>query len=90
MWKTLMTFVKNPSAKGAKALNTAGNPRLVSALAYAKRGWAVLPARPGEKRSANKHGFKDATTDKAAIVRAWTSNPAANVGSRLVPCRGSW
>jgi predicted P-loop ATPase len=59
--------------------NTAGNPRLVAALGYAKRGWAVLPAQPRGKAPATKHGFKDATTEKATIVRAWTSNAAANV-----------
>src|SRR6187399_1928561 len=60
--------------------NTAENPRLLAALGYAKRGWAVLPCRPRGKSPANKHGFKDATTDKAAIVGAWAANPSANVG----------
>ena len=59
---------------------TAGNPRLLAALAYSRRGWSVLPCRPCDKRPATKHGFKDATTDKGRIVQAWTLNPEANVG----------
>lgn len=59
--------------------NTAANPRLVAALGYAKRGWSVLPCRPRDKRPATKHGFKDATTDKGALVRTWRGSPGANV-----------
>jgi predicted P-loop ATPase len=53
---------------------------LLAALGYAKRGWSVLPCRPRDKRPATKHGFKDATTEKETIVRAWAGNPDANVG----------
>lgn len=60
--------------------NTAGNALLLAALSYAKRGWAVLPCRPRDKRPATQHGFKDATTDTATLVRAWTENPCANIG----------
>lgn len=58
---------------------SAENPRLLAALGYAKRGWAVFPAWEGKKVPATGHGFKDATTDKATIVRWWTRHPAANV-----------
>lgn len=50
-------------------------------LAYAARGWHVLPLRPGTKVPATKHGFKDAATDAKAI-RRWS--PDANVGIATV------
>ena len=49
--------------------DTAANPRLLAALGYARRGLAVFPCRPLDKRPATKHGFKDATTDKGVYVR---------------------
>jgi predicted P-loop ATPase len=53
---------------------------LLGALVCAKLGWPVLMLRPRDKRPATKHGFKDATTDRGAVVRSWTLNPDANVG----------
>lgn len=52
---------------------------LLAALAYARRGWAVFPCRPREKRPATRNGFKDGTTDKGRIVAGWTRCPEANV-----------
>ena len=60
--------------------NTAANPRLVVALGYAKRGWAVLACQPRGKAPATKHGFKDATTQNSRIVPMWAANGSANVG----------
>ncbi|HVW29485.1 MAG TPA: VapE domain-containing protein [Polyangiaceae bacterium] len=57
----------------------APNARLLSASAYAKRGWAVFPCRPRTKEPATTHGFKDATADKALITRWWKKAPFANV-----------
>src|SRR5688572_14555156 len=68
------------SSGGSRRVDTAANPRLLAALSYAKRGWSVLPCQPRDKRPATRHGYKDATTDKATIVRAWASNSEANVG----------
>jgi predicted P-loop ATPase len=62
-----------------KLPNTAGNPALVAALGYAKRGWPVFPCRPRAKEPANRHGFKEATTEKGSIVAAWTARGTANV-----------
>jgi Virulence-associated protein E/Bifunctional DNA primase/polymerase, N-terminal len=64
----------------ASGENTAANPLLLAALTYAKRGWQVLPCTPRDKRPATRHGFKDATTDKATLVRAWAAKPEANIG----------
>ena len=60
--------------------NTAANPRLVAALGYAKRGWAVLACQSRGKAPATKHGFKDATTQNSRIVPMWAANAGANVG----------
>jgi len=71
---------KVPQSDETRASKTASNRLLLGALVCVRRGWPVLPLRPRDKRPATRHGFKDATTARAAIVKAWTENPAANVG----------
>ncbi|PFG75310.1 bifunctional DNA primase/polymerase [Tepidiforma thermophila] len=56
------------------------SPLLEAALAYARRGWAVLPLRPRGKEPLTEHGVKDATTDPATIEAWWRRWPRANVG----------
>jgi predicted P-loop ATPase len=74
-------MTKRPQSRTEIAPNgTAGNRALVAALGYAKRGWQVLPCRAGDKRPATRHGFKDATADKAALIRFWGATPDANIG----------
>jgi putative DNA primase/helicase len=51
-----------------------------AALYYARRGWPVLPLKPGEKVPLTEHGYKDATTDEPTIRTWWTRHPNANVG----------
>lgn len=59
----------------------AGNDLLAAALAYAARGFAVLPLTPGTKFPlAGGHGALDATTDAAQIRAWWAATPAANIG----------
>ena len=53
---------------------------LEAALAYAARGWRVLPLRPRTKIPATAHGLHDATTDEEQIRRWWDEDPARNVG----------
>ena len=36
---------------------------LRQALAFAGRGWPVLPCQPGQKTPATRHGVRDASTD---------------------------
>ena len=42
-----------------------------TALAYARRGLPVLPVRPRGKAPLCDHGGRDATIDRATVVRWW-------------------
>ncbi len=53
---------------------------LSEALAYADRGWAVMPCRPRDKTPAVAHGCKDATTHRPTIIGWWSSCPDFNIG----------
>lgn len=50
------------------------------ALYYAGLGLAVFPLRPGSKKPATDHGFKEATTNLETISRWWDKWPDANIG----------
>lgn len=60
------------------------NDLLEAALAYARRGWAIIPCR-SDKTPYTENGIIDATTDQAIITDWWTrfprANPALDVGS---------
>lgn len=61
---------------------------LESALAYAARGWYVLPVEPGGKvpvTSLVPHGHLDATLDEATIRAWWAEHPSAGVAVSLEP-----
>jgi hypothetical protein len=53
---------------------------LSAAVAYAERGWAVFPLKPGQKVPAVQHGVKEATTDRAQVEAWWSKMPEANIG----------
>ncbi|MDB5294393.1 MAG: Bifunctional primase/polymerase [Phycisphaerales bacterium] len=53
---------------------------LSHALAYAARGWRVLPLRPRTKHTFAGIGSHDATTDPAKLAEWWARWPDANVG----------
>ena len=61
------------------------DPMLEAALAYASRGWPVLPCEPRGKRPLGRfvaHGLTEATTDPATIEEWWRAEPEANIGLR--------
>jgi|GEM_PF-589756 len=69
---------------GSSTVNK-GNSLLAAALAYAGRGWAVHPLRPGDKRPLLKDWPHQATGDAATIRRWWARWPSANVGLACGP-----
>jgi Bifunctional DNA primase/polymerase, N-terminal len=56
---------------------TAGTLR--QALAFADRGWPVLPCLPGQKIPATAHGHHDATTGERQITVWFASHPDWNL-----------
>ncbi len=67
--------------------------RLDAALAYAARGWAVLPLRgklPRIRKAAGGRGVHDATTEPDQIKAWWTKWPDANIGVACGEISGFW
>ena len=52
---------------------------LRQALAFAARGWPVLPCQPGQKTPATRHGVRDATTDPGQITAWFGRHPDWNL-----------
>jgi hypothetical protein len=65
--------------------NTTHSPLGNAAIAYATRGFAVLPCVPHGKIPATPHGCRDATKDIAQIVGWWRENRHYNVAVATGP-----
>jgi hypothetical protein len=52
---------------------------LRQALAFADRGWPVLPCQPDQKTPATRHGVRDATTDPGQITTWFGRHPDWNL-----------
>jgi hypothetical protein len=61
-----------------------------AAFAYATRGWAVFPLKPGQKVPAVAHGVKEATTDLGQVEAWWRRMPDANIGMACGDKSGLW
>lgn len=58
---------------------------LNAALAYARRGWPVLPLMPRNKQPLGRlvpNGLLNATTDESEVLTWWLQEPKANIGLR--------
>jgi hypothetical protein len=76
--------VEKPDDDLAQAFADLGPPppraaNLAAALACAALGWHVFPCGP-DKQPLTRHGFKDASTDPAAVRILWAKCPQASVG----------
>jgi hypothetical protein len=60
--------------------NGTASPLLSAALAYARRGFRVLPLKPRGKEPLLKKWPENATTDEETIKRWWLQWPDANIG----------
>ncbi len=56
---------------------------------YAARGWASYPLAPRSKKPIRgSHGFHDATTDRSALIDAFSDPPDLNIGIRTGAASG--
>ena len=56
-----------------------------AALELVGQGWYVHPSRPGRKKPATPHAWKDATTNPAVITEWWSGYPDLNVAVATGP-----
>jgi hypothetical protein len=66
------------------------NDLMDAALNYAARGFPVFPCDPATKRPYTGNGFKDATTDAAAVRSWWTAHPDAMIAFPTGQAIGAW
>jgi len=59
------------------------------ALRYASLGLPSFPCKPGEKKPATEHGFKDATTEHEQLER-WFEGLGHNIGIPTGAVSGAW
>jgi Bifunctional DNA primase/polymerase, N-terminal/Family of unknown function (DUF5906)/Primase C terminal 2 (PriCT-2) len=59
----------------------ASSPILEAALQYAGRGWRVFAISRSKVPFKGSHGYKDGTTDRAALETMFKAHPSANVAA---------
>lgn len=69
---------------------TAPTTNLDHALAYARRGWRVIPIPPGRKHPAVAAWQREGTTDEAKIRHWWIKAPYYGIGIVCGPTSGVW
>jgi hypothetical protein len=63
---------------------------LDAALAYARRGWRVIPIPPGKKHPGISAWQREGTTDEAKIRHWWSQAPTHGIGIVCGPESGLW
>lgn len=62
-----------------------------AALAYAQKGWEVLPLAPGAKQPLRgSQGVRAATNERGQVEAWWDATPLANIGIHCGPRSGLW
>jgi len=58
----------------------------MNALAYAEKGWWVLPLKPQSKEPCRflRHGYLDASNDKLMVKKWFKDDPELNIGLAIV------
>lgn len=79
LWSFL--YLSRPYLKGFPLSTENLSPRHLAARDLARRGIPVFPLRPGAKKPATEHGFKDESADLTQID-AWWAVADYNIGVR--------
>ena len=58
----------------------------MNAVAYAEKGWWVLPLKPQSKEPCKflRHGYLDASSDKLTVKKWFKDDPELNIGLAIV------
>lgn len=85
------TAAQEPAPTTAE-IRSQGTPTslLSAAVAYARRGWRVVPLRPGDKRPREQRWPERASADPEVVRDHWVQHPADGIGIATGPGSGLW